>query len=458
MRQWRTAAFWFTYILVGIALYWLHPLNPDEGLTLTGAWRVVLGDMPYRDFFDFTPPGSWLLLAGAFQLFGTTYLVARVTVLVGLLAAGVLLHHLCRKHLTGWRLGVVPFVWLGLMAHYPLVNHNVLALAMSVGAWAAVTTALRRPTPGWFVLAGLLTAGVGWLLQAKAAAVLAAALVLFTTSSHRWRAVSAYLGGVLVGLLPLLAIAPLPVLWEHLVTFPLQHYLPVNQTAYLTWLVLAILYAALTPGWRRGSDRWEVGWWWLGMWLLVSTLSRTDVFHLIINAYPLIPLTLARLQSARGQPILARAAVGVASVGLVTLGAVSLVTAGVHAASIGWENWIALRNPKLEHVRQLVDAVAPPGSPIYAGPFLPNVYFELQRPNPTRFNILLTGHHPPAFFAQAATQLQQHPPVLALVNYASVQQFHHSLDNPVDQLLRYSYRPIGSLGQLQLLQRIDAAN
>ena len=50
----------------------------DEGVMLTGALRVLHGDLPSRDFFANYGPGQFWVLATAFWLFGATVLVARV--------------------------------------------------------------------------------------------------------------------------------------------------------------------------------------------------------------------------------------------------------------------------------------------------------------------------------------------------------------------------------------------
>ncbi|HEV2492785.1 MAG TPA: hypothetical protein VG204_06890 [Terriglobia bacterium] len=52
-------------------------VNADEGIVLAGAQRVLLGQVPYRDFFSFYTPGSYYLVALLFRLFGSSILVGR---------------------------------------------------------------------------------------------------------------------------------------------------------------------------------------------------------------------------------------------------------------------------------------------------------------------------------------------------------------------------------------------
>ena len=56
-------------------------MDPDEGIVLQGAQRILHGEVLYRDFFSFLTPGSYYLLAAVFKIFGGSFLVAR-TILV----------------------------------------------------------------------------------------------------------------------------------------------------------------------------------------------------------------------------------------------------------------------------------------------------------------------------------------------------------------------------------------
>jgi 4-amino-4-deoxy-L-arabinose transferase-like glycosyltransferase len=69
-------------LFVGTALYLClfrryTTLEPDEGIILQGAQRILGGEMLYRDFFSFLTPGSYYLFALLFKIFGDSFLVAR---------------------------------------------------------------------------------------------------------------------------------------------------------------------------------------------------------------------------------------------------------------------------------------------------------------------------------------------------------------------------------------------
>ncbi|WP_155987004.1 hypothetical protein [Thioalkalivibrio sp. ALE11] len=49
----------------------------DEGIILTGSERILQGEIPYRDFWTMYAPGMFYLVAGLFELLGTSNLVVR---------------------------------------------------------------------------------------------------------------------------------------------------------------------------------------------------------------------------------------------------------------------------------------------------------------------------------------------------------------------------------------------
>ena len=52
-------------------------MEPDEGIILQGAQRILRGEVLYRDFFSFFTPGSYYFLALLFKVFGSSLMVAR---------------------------------------------------------------------------------------------------------------------------------------------------------------------------------------------------------------------------------------------------------------------------------------------------------------------------------------------------------------------------------------------
>jgi 4-amino-4-deoxy-L-arabinose transferase-like glycosyltransferase len=79
-RSDRNLAIWL--FLVTLAYLWIFrrytSVEPDEGIVLEGAQRILRGEVLYRDFFSFFTPGSYYLLALLFRIFGNSFLVGRL--------------------------------------------------------------------------------------------------------------------------------------------------------------------------------------------------------------------------------------------------------------------------------------------------------------------------------------------------------------------------------------------
>ena len=81
--EWALGVLIFIVSLLYLFLFRRHSgMDPDEGIVLQGADRVLRGEVPYRDFFSFYTPGSFYLVAALFKLFGNSFLVARTSIAV----------------------------------------------------------------------------------------------------------------------------------------------------------------------------------------------------------------------------------------------------------------------------------------------------------------------------------------------------------------------------------------
>ena len=72
-------------------------IEPDEGILLQGAQRILLGQVMYRDFFSFLTPGSFYLHAALFQIFGNSFMVARTWLAVNGGVFSVIFYLLSRR-------------------------------------------------------------------------------------------------------------------------------------------------------------------------------------------------------------------------------------------------------------------------------------------------------------------------------------------------------------------------
>lgn len=89
-------------ILLFSLAYFAIPLRycsfePDEGILLQGAERVLHGQLPYRDFFTFYTPGSFYLLALVFRVLGDSFAIARSSLAVAGAMCSVVTYLLARR-------------------------------------------------------------------------------------------------------------------------------------------------------------------------------------------------------------------------------------------------------------------------------------------------------------------------------------------------------------------------
>jgi 4-amino-4-deoxy-L-arabinose transferase-like glycosyltransferase len=100
-------------------------MEPDEGIILQGAQRILRGEVLYRDFFSFLTPGSYYLLAFLFKIFGSSILVARTAlVLLGAIYSVItylLARRVCSRATAAF---VAAIVTLTTLPYRFLVLHN----------------------------------------------------------------------------------------------------------------------------------------------------------------------------------------------------------------------------------------------------------------------------------------------------------------------------------------------
>jgi hypothetical protein len=99
-------------------------IEPDEGIILQSAQRILHGQIAYRDFFSYFTPGSYCLLALLFKLFGSSFLVARTALAVygGLMSVFtyLLARRVCSRWsalLAGYLVAFTALPWRFLVLH-----------------------------------------------------------------------------------------------------------------------------------------------------------------------------------------------------------------------------------------------------------------------------------------------------------------------------------------------------
>jgi hypothetical protein len=302
-----------------VPLLWWPVARYDEGVLLSGAQRLLAGELPYRDFWTIYGPGQFAVLAALFGLAGESLWVSRTWEILVRALLPVL------GFLIAFRIGgrrVATLVWVVLLVwlwQFAPTNYPVFPALAAVLAGTVLLLDHR-----WAVAGGLV--GVGALfrhdLGAYAALAHVLALALVNRAGLRHYALGLVAITVPAGLLLALAI-PWRELVADLLTFPatvyplvrgLPHPLPRHELAlsfgpiavafHLTPLLAGALVASLpflvvgcavacwrawprlTPSGRLGTLALVL----LAAFFLRSALVRSDVVHLVPVSVPLVIL------------------------------------------------------------------------------------------------------------------------------------------------------------------------
>lgn len=150
------------HIIVFVSYFYNIPLltgNPDEGLLLSGAKRILEGQIPYKDFFYPHTSGDAYLLALFFIIFGKTYFIAKSMVFFFTFLAGLTLGIFIFKFSKNLLLtGICTLIYFLIIFLYFQVIHHLLSLHFVIfsmftltfspflaGIFSAITFLIHEP-------------------------------------------------------------------------------------------------------------------------------------------------------------------------------------------------------------------------------------------------------------------------------------------------------------------------
>jgi hypothetical protein len=397
----------------------LRGINPhDEGLMLQAAARIVDGQLPYRDFWWNYGPAQPFVLGGLQEVFGPSLLAWRVLRVLLDATVAVLAYAIARRDASE---PLALGAWLAVaaaMAFPSIPGPNPPAIALGL---AAILLARRSPA-GAGALAG---AAIAFRLELGLACVAGALIAAIAADGRQaaGRVCGAAAAAALVLLGPFVIAAPGD-FWDDTIGFDfgaqsLQR-LPLPGAwhggfdlndlldFYFPYVLLggALLWAIAAARDRPPLRAWApvphalAG--------VVYLLGRADEFHLIPLA-AVLPILLAtaadRERRARHSLLAWGLVAGLALVALHGLdrkfvqGFRSPSLARIHLDVADGVRADPAEARSLEDVVQYVDSRVPAGRPVFvANPRHdlvrvgnPLLYVLLQRPNPTRYDVMQPG-------------------------------------------------------------------
>jgi Dolichyl-phosphate-mannose-protein mannosyltransferase len=145
-------------------------LEPDEGIVLAGAERILRGEVPYRDFFSFYTPGSFYLVALLFRVFGDSLVVGRASLAVTGAGCSVITYVLARRVCSrDIALFAALLATIAGAAYRFLVLHNWYSTLLCCLAVYAAVHLIDSRKPIWALATGSLAALTVLFEQSKGA-------------------------------------------------------------------------------------------------------------------------------------------------------------------------------------------------------------------------------------------------------------------------------------------------
>jgi 4-amino-4-deoxy-L-arabinose transferase-like glycosyltransferase len=433
----QRSALWSSYLVFTLcASLYLLPFmrliqqRTDEGIFLSGAMRIVHGQVFARDFFEMMGPGSFYWLAWFYKLFGVTFLATRISLFITSLGTCLTIYILSRR--IGCRHPFIPCVcvlatyygsiWPGI-SHHVDSNFIVLLSVVSIVQWH------ERGSKLYLLVAGVL-AGAATCTFLHKGVLLFCALLVWLWIQQRWSRAfrssfvllgAGYFSAVGVMLAYFWSQGALDRLVYVNLVWPLQHYESVNIVPYahgivhtwvqlawsggsLSWLVVLgtilivpYLFVAALPFLLTGLaivfrartvTPLTLLFWLCGGALLLSEMQRKDITHLAFGSPLLVILTIYFLGEARNR---------IASSTLQIVAITSVVLAGMNFMFALTARPVATRVGEVAMFRQdpvltALDANVAAGEELFVYPYCPSYYFLSNTINPTRYSVLYNGN------------------------------------------------------------------
>lgn len=213
----------------------INRVSEDESTMVYDGQRVAQGQVPYRDFFSFCPPGTFYLLAASSKgITDRPETAGRYMVLVAALLSWAGCYVLLRRVLDGLFAYLLSALFP--VCIYPFASyspHHWLGTCSLV--WAAVVAAklLDQPTRKWgWILLGSCAGLTGWFMQTEGAlcAVMILLAALVTSKTPKVAAQRLAYGFIACAATSALLWSPVILAggvtgaWADVIAWPISHY------------------------------------------------------------------------------------------------------------------------------------------------------------------------------------------------------------------------------------------
>lgn len=427
-----------------------HILNNDEGVVIDGAWNMLHGRQLYIDFFEFITPGSFYLIYIPWKILGPHYWIANIIAIAVVFISAVGIYKMCKMLTANASSIIPPAIFIFSSFNWPIINHNMFNIALMIWGTYFFLKGIKNKSIGLFVSSGLFIGLSMLFLQHKGAAVFIAmsGFLLFLRFIYKrkyWtRSLTVF---AVCSLVPLLVLFkwPLEILYSNLIQFVLFQCAEINKTS----LVLSIFFLFILLIFifiiKKNRLKEVTFLFFLQFVLLLTTFAQSDNFHVGIAIFPILVLIPVAVDALKNEKQIIKLACGFLffiATWLIMYPSIKYVTTFPLFYSVK-------DTGAIEYIKQHCDDKYD----LYAGPFMPGMYYETGKLNPTSYPWLITNHHTKKQFAHALTQLELHKPKCAVTDYKNVQKFRCTQNNLVGAYIQKNYEIVETTGDVQIFKR-----
>jgi len=396
----------------------------DEGVLLHGAQRMLQGDRLYADFFEFLPPGGFVLTEIWLRIAGLSVLSVRTLAIVTVAGIACFTFLACRLASRNAPLSAALAILWVIMSQgvWTQLSHHWLTTMFSMmGMWAALANVEQAGSRWrWPLIAGVASGTASMVTPTCGALAMLAALTAFvSTRRHRAALIVFVAAGVLVPaglLLYLIWRQALVAGFNDVIVFTASQYAPMQGVPYGHWasaqnapfiyvfpLAAIVTFAVAVRG---RHDRMLLPCAAFALSGLIACFPRPDVFHIAFEvplACPLLACCAVRLTEAWRPAYRAAAVAVLAALLLPSIFAFCLYTQQVSRAEVMPTPRGGMAFFQLDGAPEVLARIAalPPGDGWFFYPFMPMMPFLSGQDHVSRYDILTPGYSLPAQYRDA---------------------------------------------------------
>src|SRR5262249_28462420 len=212
----------------------------DEGVLLNGAERILRGSRLYTDFFEFLPPGGFLLTAAWFSVAGISVGSVRALTILTIVGIACFTYLACRLACKNAPLSALLATGWVVMSQgiWTQVNHHWFTTLFSmVAAWAALANVKHAQRwLRWSLIAGVAAGTAAMITPHRGALAMLAAMIAFLNlRRHRAELIVYVLGCSLapVGMLSyVVGHDALAAAFDDVIRFPAEQYASIQSVPF----------------------------------------------------------------------------------------------------------------------------------------------------------------------------------------------------------------------------------